>query len=231
MSPFRGVSVLLFPPSPGPGPLAHAAEWAGRLHLPLRPVAPSGLFFRPHELCVFGGGLPGPVRRRLLDASLRAPQTSVLTPTADTAAHHVSRVLILNHRRRPGDGFLASAAALCRAFSAVPLLLTVAAAEAEAVGRERDAADALARLGLAADCDLAAGCDLAMAVGRAARWRRCSHVLVERTAPGWPQWLGGDVMRELANLPDALTVVAVPATAPLYREGTDNLSTDPGESR
>ena len=229
MSLFRGVSVLLDRQFPERGALAHAREWAGRLHLPLRPVAPcafappaydaisrdaSRQLFRPHELCVFGGSLPAPVRRGLLDTSLRAPQTAVLTTTAETTPAQVSRVLILNHRRRPGDGFLPSVAALCRAFAAAPVVLTVARTEAEARERERAAGEELARLGLAADCDLAAGCDLATAVGRAARWRRCSHVFIERATPAWPRWLGGDVMRDLAALSGALTLVAVPAAAP-----------------
>jgi len=232
MPPFRGVSVLLDRQSSERGPLAHAVEWAERLRLPLRPVAPSDLFFRPHELCVFGGGLPAPVRHGLLDQSLQAPQAAVLTTTADTVVAHVSRVLILNHRRRPGDGFLPAVADLCRAFAAAPVVLTVAHAEDEAKERERAAGDALARLGIVADCDLAAGCDLATAVSRAARWRRCSHVFVERTAPAWPRWLGGDVMRNLAALSDALTLVAVPAAALIKQpDGMDNVPAAQGETR
>lgn len=233
---FRGVSVLLDQQPPERGALAHAMEWAGRLRLPLRPVAPATFdppaydaitraarcLFQPHELCVFGS-FPASVRRGLLETSLRAPQTAVLTTTAEKAVAHVSRVLILNHRRQPGDGFLASAAALCRAFAAAPVILTVASTAPEGRARERTAADSLAKLGVAADCDLAGGCDLPTAVARAARWRRCSHVLVERAAPAWPRWLGGDVLRDLAGLSDALTLVAVPAAAAIEPDGTDNI--------
>ena len=55
---------------------------------------------------------------------------------------------------------------------------------------------------------------MATAVARAARWRRCSHVLVEqRSLPRWRRWFGGDVIRELAALPDSPALVAVQETA------------------
>ena len=164
-------------------------------------------FFRPFELCVFGGGLPTAFRQTLLARSLRTPQAAVLT--CPPAWRPLSRVLVLNHRRRPGDAFLDTVASLCRTFQVVPVVLTVGRTESAARTWERAAEEAFAARGLAADFDLMAGCDAPTAVAHAARWRRCSHVFVERrAAPPWRRWLCGDVMRELANLSDSLSMVA-----------------------
>jgi len=208
---FRGVSVLLDEQPPQGGAMAHACEWAERLRLPLRTVAcpaPAAReFFRPFELCVFGGGLPPAFRQTLLARSLRTPDAAVLT--CPPAWRPLSRVLVLNQGHRPGDGFLDTVAVLCRTFQVVPVVLTVSPSEAVARSCERAAEEAFAARRLAADFDLMAGCDAPTAVARAARWRRCSHVFVERRAASpWRRWLGGDVMRELACLSDSLSMVA-----------------------
>ena len=208
---FRSVSVLLERQSPEGGAMAHAREWAGRLRLPLRSVpawtAPE--FFRPFELSIFDGTLPAPRRQALLARSLRTPQSTLLA--CPPAWRPLSRVLILNQHGWPGDGFVDAVAGLCRSFQATPVVLTVARTVAEAKVRERAAEEAFARRRLVVDCDFVAGCDAATAVARAAHWRRCSHVFVERRpVPGWPRWLRRDVLRDLAGLSDALAVVAVP---------------------
>ncbi len=94
------------------------------------PRAAAREFFRPFELCVFGGGLPTAFRQTLLARSLRTPQAAVLT--CPPAWRPLSRVLVLNHRRRPGDAFLDTVASLCRTFQVVPVVLTVGRTESAA---------------------------------------------------------------------------------------------------
>ncbi len=168
--------------------------------------------FRPFELCVFENELPGAVRETLLSRLVRSPQTSALI--CPRRWRPVSRVLVLNQHARPGDVFLDTAAAVCRAFQVTPVLLTAARSEAEARSRERFVEEAFARRRLTVDCDFVAGGDVTTAVARAVRWRRCSHVLVEqRSISYWRRWFGGDVIRELAALPEAPALVAVQETA------------------
>ena len=209
---FRGVSVWVEGPASEGGAMAHASEWAGRLRLPLRTVAcpapPARDFFRPFELCVFGGALAPAARQMLLAHSLQSPQASVMI--CPPAWRPASRVLILNQHRRPGDGFLEAVVGLCQSLQVAPVVLTVARSEVEARGRERAVEEAFAGR-LTVDCDFVAGCDVTTAVARAAHWRRCSHVFVERRpAPPWRRWLGGDVLRDLTCLSDCLAIVGVP---------------------
>jgi K+-sensing histidine kinase KdpD len=87
----------------------------------------------------------------------------------------------------------------------------VAGSERQARIRERFMADAFAQRGLIADFDSVTGCDVLTAVARAAQWRRCSHVLVERRdVSPWRRWLFGDIMTELRGLSNSLTLLAVP---------------------
>jgi hypothetical protein len=63
-----------------------------------------------------------------------------------------------------------------------------------------------------ADFDYLVGCDARTAVAWVARWRRCSHVFVERgAAPPWWRCLWGDTRRRLFGLSDALTFLALPS--------------------
>lgn len=272
---FSGVSVVVNAIDPERGALAHANEWASRLHLPLRAVewpsrtqdsselrwAPttssqleacaqgrtqaasaaspttlqalsatcgrSGVawdacvwqgsrsvgaqqVFRPFDLCVFGAALSAAVKETLYSRSLQSPQASVMV--CPQTWRPAPRVLVLNQHRRPDEGFLDTVAAVCKAFQATPVLLTTARTEREARSRERIVEEAFARRGLTVDFDYVAGCDVPTAVARAARWRRCSHVFVERSSTSlWRRWLFGDIMRELADLSESLALVAIPA--------------------
>jgi nucleotide-binding universal stress UspA family protein len=178
-------------------------------------------FFRPGELCVFANSLPAAFKDILLSCLARRPWTTALICPREWRP--VSRVLVLNPEARPSDGFLDAAAAVCLAFQAAPVLLTTGRSESEARSRERFAEEALARRRLTVDCDIAAGCGAATAVLHAARWRRCSHVIVERRSISrWRRWLGGDLIRELAAIPDCPALIAVAGTAipPHPLEGT-----------
>jgi len=139
----------------------------------------------------------------ILDES--APAIGALAPA--------TRALILNQYGRPGDGFLETVVAFCQALRIAPVVLTVAGSETQARIRERFVAEAFAQRGLAANFDFVTGCDVQTAVARAAQWRRCSHVFVERRAVSpWRRWLFGDIMNDLKGLPDSLTLVAVLGT-------------------
>ena len=132
---FRGVSVLLDErPSQG-GTMAHASEWAERLHLPLRPRSPAPRRRRasssgPLNSASSAARLPPAFRQTLLARSLRTPDAAVLT--CPPAWRPLSRVLVLNQGRRPGDGFLDTVVALCRTFQVVPVVLTVGRTESAA---------------------------------------------------------------------------------------------------
>ena len=73
---------------------------------------------------------------------------------------------------------------------------------------------------MAADFDLVAGGDLHTAVARAARWRRCSHVVVPRGRPGvWWRWLRGETIERLAGLAAEVAILALPAAGPVGEAG------------
>jgi K+-sensing histidine kinase KdpD len=133
----------------------------------------------------------------------------------------ITRALILNQYARPDGGFLETVVAVCQTLQIAPVVLTVAGSESEARRRERIVADFFAKRGLIADFDSVTGCDVPTAVARAAQWRRCSHVFVERRVVSlWRRWLFGDIMNEFRGLSDSVTVVAVPgATPPPSAEG------------
>jgi hypothetical protein len=134
-----------------------------------------------------------------------APAIEALAPA--------TRALILNQFGGPSDGFLDTVVAICQTHRIAPVVLTVAGSERQARIRERFMADAFAQRGLIADFDFVTGWDVPTAVARAAQWRRCSHVFVERRAISlWQRWLFGDIMGELSGLSDSLTLVAVPET-------------------
>jgi hypothetical protein len=172
-------------------------------------LAGSDQFLRPVELCVFGDALPPPLKEQLLRRSLRSPDTSVLV--CPRSWQPVSRVLVLHEHRDPNNGFLDAAAAVCHAFQIAPVVLTVARSEREARLRQRFAEERFGTCRQLADFDFVVGCDLRTAVAWVARWRRCSHVFVERgSAPPWWRWLRGDTLQRLFGLSDALTFLALP---------------------
>jgi hypothetical protein len=186
----QGVSWNL---SPGDGPLAGGID-------PL---------LRPVELCAFGDALPRPWKDLLLRQSLRSPDSAVLV--CAKSWQPVSRVLILNEEREPGNNFLDISAEICQAFGVAPVVLSVARFEREARLRQRFAEERFAARGQDAAFDFIAGCDARSAVAWVARWRRCSHVFVERAAaPPWWRWLRGDTLQQLFGLSDSLTFLALP---------------------
>src|SRR5262249_11253371 len=130
----------------------------------------------------------------------------------------VDRVLIPLEPPSAGGTFLDSALAWCEALRAEPVVLALGRSEYEAAACQQLAERAFAARGRWVDGDLFAGRAFHSAVGRAARWRNCSHVFLERqpAAPWWRRFRGDDIQQMLA-LADSLTVLSLPA-APLSKD-------------
>jgi hypothetical protein len=178
-------------------------------------------FLCPVALCAFGSTLPAALRHGLLHRPPQGPPAPVLV--CPPAWQPLARLLVIN---QPGgrDGcFLDTVAHLCRAVAVAPVVLTVARSEREGQWRQQLAEERLAAHRLPADYDCVVGCDPAEAAVGVARWRRCSHVVVERprAAPWWG-WLRGDLPVRLLRRADALAVLVLPGAglaAAREREG------------
>jgi hypothetical protein len=244
--PFERVCVLLDHPAPPYGALSHAQEWASRLDVPLdiltlssitgdsvdvpdqgirpedlRVVEPSSIareLFQPGGLSVFSEALPARIKNRLLHSSLYSGQNAVLVCSGAYAP--VSRVLILNATPEGAHGFLAAALSVCQLFELVPVILTVARTETQARRRQQLAEELCLVHRIAAIHDYVVGLDVGVAVNSIARWRRCSHVFVaRRQAIPWWRWMRGDTLKELLDLADSLTFLALPESG--FRLRTD----------
>jgi len=165
--------------------------------------------FGSHGLSAFGATLSVRVKTSFLRWSLRARNSAVLV--CSVAGRPVSRMLIVHAPQQSDRGFLASALSLCRLFEVIPVILTVARTERQARQVQRAAEEACYEHRLAAHLDYVAGVDARVAVASIARWRRCSHVFLERRqAIPWWRWLRGDTLHELLGASDSLTFLALP---------------------
>jgi hypothetical protein len=173
----------------------------------------------PADLCVFGKELPARLKGVLLRESLQSPWAPALV--CPTTWQPVSRILVLYQHADPPPAYLGAVAEVCRRFDSRPVVLAVARTDAEANWRQRAAETALAAYGLSAEFDTVVGGDVRSAVAWAAKWRRCSHVIVaKRHAVGWWRWLRGDPIEQLLGLSDRLTFLALPDTlGPADRAG------------
>jgi hypothetical protein len=168
-----------------------------------------GELFCPHGLSVFSSALASRVRDGFLRASMRAKENAILVCPASCAP--VSRVLILHAPQDPTGGFLASALSTSRALGVNPVILTVARTERQARRGQLVAERACYVHRLAAHLDFVVGVDVGAAVASIARWRRCSHVFLERRqATPWWRWRQGDTLERLLGLTDSLTFLALP---------------------
>lgn len=175
-------------------------------------------FLRPPDLCVFSDAVPQPLRNELLRQSLRSFQTPVLV--CPSSWEPVARVLVLQQQREFSPAFLKSCMALCHGLRVRPVVLTVARSEREALYRQHLAEQELAAGGLLADFDFIVGSDVRTAVTSEARWRRCSHVFMERTsAPSWWRRLRGENVEHLLDGSGSLAFLAVPGriTSPMVK--------------
>jgi hypothetical protein len=172
-------------------------------------------FFRPLELCVLGDGLPPSLRDGLLRESLHGNETCVLVCPRNWQP--ASRILVLHQESDAGSDFLLSALRLCRALAVTPVVLTVARSEVESRRQQTLAEEVCAAERLVADFDVMVGCDVPQAVARVARWRRCTHVFLEKQpAPPWWRGRRRDVLTEVLGLGEPLTLLAVPASGGVY---------------
>jgi hypothetical protein len=165
--------------------------------------------FCPRELSVFNSSLPAHVRGNFLRWSLHAKHaaTLVCSPTCEP----VSRVLVVYASQGNTSGFLDSALSACQVFRANPVILTVARTEKQARQGQLAAERACYVHRLAAHLDYVVGVDIRAAVASIARWRRCSHVFLERRqARPWWRWLRGDTLEGLLGLSNSLTFLALP---------------------
>jgi hypothetical protein len=184
-------------------------------------------FLSPSSLCVFGKALcDSGARIELVHQSLDAPDVPLLI--APQVSQPIARVLIVNQPSDTVGDFLGSVAWLCGALRVTPIVLTVAPTEREATRRSDAAREAWSGTGLAADFDLLAGDDAQEAVASVSRWRRCTHIVVERqvTSP-WQRWLRGSFLERWLCLSDSfglLTVPAARAAAPSKGERSPLLS-------
>jgi hypothetical protein len=174
------------------------------------PAAGVKQFLSPTSLCVFGKGLADGPKIELLRQALRAVDVPILV--AAQAPQPIPRVLVLNQASKTVDGFLASVARLCGTLRVTPVVLAVAPNEREALARWDAVRETWSALGLAADLDLLAGCDVSDALASVARWRRCTHIIVERRpASPWQRWLQGSLLRRLLGTCESVSVLALPA--------------------
>jgi hypothetical protein len=165
--------------------------------------------FHPRTMSVFSDAVPPDQRMNLLRWSLKDRCNAVLVCTR--AYHPVSRVLILHQPGHAEPGYLASALTLCKAFQVLPIILTAARTESKAREGQRAAETVCYAERMAAHLDYVVGLELRAAVASIARWRRCSHVIMpRRQAISWWRWLGGDTLKELLELADSLTFLALP---------------------
>jgi len=165
--------------------------------------------FRSRELTIFSGALPARTRDVLLRWSVRTREAATLVCPA--VCSPVSRVLILHAPHGNAESFLAAALSTCRLVRGNPVILTVARTERQARRGQLVAERACYANQVAAHLDYVAGVDVRAAVASIARWRRCSHVVLEqRQAAPWWRRLRGDTLERLLGLTDSLTFLALP---------------------
>jgi hypothetical protein len=168
------------------------------------------------SLCVFGHGLPACVKEELLHRSLREQRSSTLL--CPEIWQPVTRVLVLFDHEAPGNYFRSAVVEVCRRFEVRPIILTVAASESEARERQLLADQVMCECDCPADFDYVVGEEVRSAVASVARWRRCSHVFVEkryaRYAASWWRWPWKNTVERLLDLSSSVAVVSLPGEMP-----------------
>jgi hypothetical protein len=190
----------------------------GNIHGWIPPAPPKGIegideSLDAASLCVFGHGLPASVKEELLRRSLRNQRSSTLL--CPDYWQPLTRVLVLFDHRDPGNYFRSAAVEVCRRFEVRPIILTVAASESGARERQLLAEQAMCECDCLADFDYVVGEDLRNAVASVARWRRCSHVFVEkRYAASWWHWPWRSTVERLLALSSFVAVLSLPGELP-----------------
>jgi hypothetical protein len=126
----------------------------------------------------------------------------------------LARALVADLGLARGSGFLDVAAGLCRECQIWPVVLTVARTESDARFRQAQSEALFAAQGVRGDFDYAVSNDLYGAVVCAARWRQCSHVLIERYPPTrWWHWLRRDSIARPGDWTDLTFLTVADAVA------------------
>jgi len=185
-----------------------------------------GRFLQPTALGVFGSALAEGAKNALLRESLHGPAFPVLV--CPQTWQPLERVLVLHQDGPAVASFLDAMAELCGTLRVTPVVLTVARRERAALAGQRTAQAIWSARGYPADFDMLVGCKVQTAVASVARWRRCSHVLVERGhASPWWRWLRADSLGRLLELSDSFPFLVFPSeqTAGAPQEATSTLRT------
>jgi K+-sensing histidine kinase KdpD len=163
-------------------------------------------FIQPGELSVFGEQLPLTLRESLVHQSLQVPHAAVLV--CPRLHLPISRVLVVNQPRGLSTCFLDGSIELCRALRVPAVVLTAARTEKGRATYEQIAQERCAAQGVAADFDSLVGGDVRLAIAQATRWRRCSHVIVERHGRPWWRRFHADTLEHLLGTTHDLCILA-----------------------
>jgi hypothetical protein len=154
-----------------------------------------------NDFCVVGGALPRVLRRRCLRAVSRHCHAGLLL--CPPVWRSFRRALVLHENPAPQQQYLENAAAICHGAGCPASVLVVAHSEEMARRIQKTAVEAFARQGNAADFHTVVGSNVRGAVAMVADWRRCSHVIVEKTSANrLRRWFGFEldpIIRELAD--------------------------------
>lgn len=171
-------------------------------------------FLLPHGLCVFANKQTSSIQEQLLRRSATCRDNAVLLCASPSGP--INRMLVLNSPHTPKSGFMESVARFCHALEIHPVILISAKSEQEAAARQEKMEEVCHAQRLVADFDVVIGSDLCSAVSRVAKWRRCSHLVVERQSTGsWWSRTGGDLLEQFRGLADSLSILALPEAVTL----------------
>jgi hypothetical protein len=147
------------------------------------------------------------------DGLLREAAECAVSPVllCSSALQSASRVLIVHEHEDAGSPFLLSALRICRALKATIVVLSFGHSMSEAQLRQQRAEETIASEDVPAYFDLVAGQDVGAAVASLARWRRCTHVFVEkRCTSGWRRRMRWEADSDLLDLCRSRTLFALP---------------------
>jgi hypothetical protein len=169
-----------------------------------------GWFLQPTALAVVGSTLAEGAKDALLGQATHGPAFPVLV--CPQTWQPLERVLVLHQDGPAVATFLDAMAELCGTLRLTPVVLTVARRERAALTGQRTAQAIWSAHGYPADFDMLVGCKVQTAVASVARWRRCSHVFVERrhSSPWWA-WLRADSLGQLLALSDSFPFLVFPS--------------------
>jgi hypothetical protein len=174
-------------------------------------AAPPGQLLKPNGICALMGNSRS-AGHDLLLRSTRGRDVAVLL--CNPFFEPLRRVLVLHHQDQPI--YLETVARMCRKLEIQPIILILADSEKDANRRQGYAEGVCRAFRVAADFDYVIDCDVSSAVSRAVAWRHCSHLIIERQPTHGSWWQpGGDLLIQLRDVCDSLSILALPAAVGL----------------